>query len=45
MKTKEIAEAILCVGLACVAAYLNVNGEDAFFLWLGAFLCFLSLCD
>ena len=42
---KLTAISILGVGMACVAAYLNVNGENAVFLWIGVFLCFISVID
>ena len=45
VKGKNIAVAVFGVGLACAAAYLNVNDKDAFFLWFGVFFCFLILCD
>lgn len=36
---------ILGVGMALAATYLNTNGESAFFLWLGVFLCFLKVTN
>jgi len=30
------------LGLAAVAAYLNVHAQDAFFPWVGAVLCFME---
>jgi len=34
----------LGLGLSAVAAYLNTHGDtDTFFLWLGAFFCFMTV--
>jgi hypothetical protein len=43
--SKNAPTAILGVGVACVAAYLNVNGENTPFLWVGVFFCFMSVLD
>jgi uncharacterized membrane protein YgaE (UPF0421/DUF939 family) len=40
---KRLASAALGVGLASVAAYLNVNGQGAWFLWLGVLICFIDV--
>lgn len=39
----KIAYAIGMIGLTAVGAYCNVNGEDAFWCYLGAFILFLTL--
>lgn len=45
ISSKDIAVSLLGIGMACVAAYLNVNGENSAFLWLGVFFCFMSVVD
>ncbi len=45
MKSSKLPAAILGIGLACVAAYLNVNGETSPLLWLGVFFCWMSALD
>ena len=40
---KKIPVAILGCGLAAVAAWLNISGETAFLVWVGAVLCFLEV--
>ena len=42
-KYKKISVAILGVGMAAAGSYLNVNGKDAFFLWIGVFFCFIHV--
>lgn len=37
---KQLPAAILGVGCAAVAAYLNVNGQESVLLWIGVFFCF-----
>ena len=43
MSNKAVAVSILGVGMAFVAAYLAVNGIKSVFLWVGVFLCFMSV--
>ncbi len=45
MKSNKLPAAILGIGLACVAAYLNVNGETSPLLWLGVFICLICTTD
>lgn len=40
---KKVALAILGVGLAAIAAYLEVNGKSATWVWIGVVLIFLSV--
>jgi hypothetical protein len=37
---KRIAAAILCVGLAGVGAYLEINHQSATFVWIGCVIAF-----
>ncbi|AUR94110.1 TMhelix containing protein [Vibrio phage 1.191.O._10N.286.52.B4] len=39
----KIPTAILGVGMALAAGYLEVNGASAGALWLGVFICFVSV--
>jgi len=41
----NIPAAILGIGLACIAAYLNIHEENATFLWLGVFFCFVKVVE
>ena len=43
MTSRDLAVSLLGIGLACVAAFLNVNGESAMILWFGVFLCFIEV--
>ena len=46
MKTlncEKLAVAILGVGIAAIAAYLNVNGNSTEFLWIGVFFCYINV--
>jgi len=48
MKTfncEKLAAAVLGVGIAAIAAYLNVNGHSAIFLWVGVFFCFTNIIN
>lgn len=39
----NLAKAILGVGLAMVAGYIEVNGGNTGLLWIGVFICFVSI--
>lgn len=46
--SKTVRTALRLLGIAIlgsIAAYLNVNGHSAFWLWLGVFILFLALSD
>jgi hypothetical protein len=38
---KKVSAAIICVGLAGVGAYLEINHQSATFVWIGAVIAFL----
>ena len=40
---EKIALAIFGIGLAVIAAYLEVNGHSNGWLWFGVFLIFITL--
>lgn len=40
---KKIAVAILGLGLAAVAAWLEISGETAYWLWVGVVICFFGV--
>ena len=42
---KKIACAIVCVGLACVATYLETHDNSGGFVWLGCFFAFMGATD
>lgn len=39
---KKLACAVLCVGLAAVGAYLEINHQSATWIWIGCVLGFLG---
>jgi fatty acid desaturase len=39
MDKRKIGPAILGLGMAVIAAWMNINNQSAFFLWLGVFFC------
>jgi hypothetical protein len=41
---RKIAPAIICVGLAGIAAYMNVHQQSATLLWLGVAVSFFVAC-
>ena len=41
--TKGIAVAIMGVGMACAAAYLNINDHPTPLLWVGVFFCAVTV--
>jgi hypothetical protein len=41
---RKIASAIVCVGLAGIAAYMNVHQQSATLLWLGVAIAFFVAC-
>ena len=38
---RKIAQAIICVGLAAVGAWVEFHGGDGFWYFLGSFIAFL----
>lgn len=42
---KKVACALLCIGLGCIAGYLEVNGGNPGMLWIGVFFSFLGVVD
>lgn len=45
IKVKQLVVGAFGIGLAGTAAYLEVNGGDAGYLWIGVFICFISVID
>jgi hypothetical protein len=41
---RKISPAIVCVGLAGIAAYMNVRHQSAGLLWLGVAVAFFVAC-
>lgn len=38
---RRISNAIVCVGLAAVGAYMEIHGQKAVLVWIGAVVAFL----
>ncbi len=42
---KKLPATLLGIGLAVIAAYLNVNNVDTPWMWIGVAICFFCVID